>query len=681
MHHELSLFILYIWAFCLAKPLQAELVAPTADSRYRIELTTGSNTIADTGYFLLWPNDRAVSNTFLQVAATNGTPVGHQILWSAEGEPLKVLFDCSSHATAFDVSTGPARLPTPDWTPGSGLILETRTRATGEPTNAAAILKICNASSPVLGRSLIPEIFLGIHPHGPTADFVSMIKGTIIISQAGDYDFATISEDASCLLLDGKVVAQWPDWHGYHEGRKGQHHGRITLTKGAHQLEYLQVEKESGYTIEAAWRPPGHNLFELIPASAFAPVAMYKVTSYMPVPSGTPGARFSWDIDSHFTIGTATMILVSFTALSPGQNYLWEFDDGTREASRRVEHVFLSPGMRTVKLEVQTPAGKASVTQKVLIHPQWTQEKEQPKHHFGREMNRLAREDLHAAPVADLASVYRIAADEEAFHLVRRFASLCLARKADFDAAHAGVFCEMALYLQRPELQEDALAEQAFKMITASPLFSPDQKAWATLHLAGLLLDSLGRTEEARNLLSRIDNTRLSDSDQRLRKITEAEVLFAEGHLDLARKSYISIGTTYPPGDTAQALKRQARLEAARDYLRRKEFDSAEQMVRNLEWHDPEQHMSMDAGLIMIRIYIERKEFRRGLVLLRRLLPVAETDIRKSELLSAMTEICLATDKLPEATNTYQQLLKNYPYSEATARAKDQWGDRFKNKQ
>ncbi len=661
----------------MVKPIQAEWNEPKADSCYRIELTSATNVVANVGHFLLWPNDRAVSNTHLQVVTTNGTPVGHQILWSSEGEPLKVLFDCSSHAAAYDVYTGPARLTSPDWTPHAGLILETRKRAEGEAETVAALRKICDESAPILGRSLIPEIFLGIHPHGPTTDFVSIIKGTFLVKQAGQYDFATISDDASCLLVDGKVIAQWPGRHGLHEGRKGQHRGNVTLGAGPHQLEYLNVEYGEGYTLEAAWRPPGQELFKIMPAHVFAPVATYEVTHYAPAPSSPPGARFTWQIDTHFTIGTATIILVSLTALSEGQSYAWEFDDGTRDTSRTVEHVFLSPGMRTVKLQVQTPEGKTTVSQKVLIHSQWTQEKEQPKHLFGRELKRLSHEDLRAAPVADLANVYRIAADEEALQVVRRFAALCLDRKADFDAAHAGVFPEMAMFLQRSDLQEYTMAEQAFRMILDSPLFTPNQKAWAALHLAGLLISSLDRVDEARNLLTRIDVTQLSDSDKRLEKIREGDILFAEGHLDLARKSYSAVGTTYAPGNMGQALKQQARLETARDYLRRHEYDAANQMVQCLEWETPEKRMSTEAGLVMIRIYIERKEFQRGLLLSRRLLPVAGTDIRKSEILSAIIEINLATDRISEANNTYRQLLEGYPYSEATARAKDKWGERF----
>ncbi len=675
--NRLSLFILWMWIFWTAPPIQAEWAVPTADSRYRIELIPGSNTLANTGYFLLYPNDRLNSNTFIRVVSSTGTPLGHQILWSAEGEPMKVLFDCSSHASAFDVYTGPVPTSSPEWAPDAGLILETRKRAEGEPTNAAAIRTICNESKPVLGRSLIPDIFLGIHPHGPTADFASLIKGTFIITQAGEYGFATISEDASCLLVDGKIIAQWPGWHGYHEGRKGQHHGSLSLAPGPHQLEYLNIKRGAGYTIEAAWRPPGRDRFELIPATAFAPVAEYAVTRYEHAPASPPGARFTWQIKAHYTIDSATLVLVSFTPLTGGQDFTWEFDDGTCEHTQATEHVFLSPGMRTVKLTVQTASGKAIISGKILIHPQWTQEKEQPKRLFEREIQRLNTDEFLTAPLSDLVGVLRIAMDEEALTLVKKFASLCLARKADFEASLAGIFLEMGLFLQRHDLQEYTLAEQAFKMAEDSPLFYPNQKAWATLQRAGLLLNSLGRTEEARLLLNQIDVAQLTDTDQRQKKILEGDGFLAEGQLDLARSTYRAIGTTYGPGDTGKALKQQARLETARDYLRRGEFESAEKMLQRLEWESPEQRMATETGIVMMRIQIAQKEFRRALLWSRRLLPLAETDSRKSEILAAMTEIYLATDQLAEATTTYHQLLKNHPYSEAAARAKDRWAERF----
>jgi len=239
----------------------------------------------------------------------------------------------------------------------------------------------------------------------------------------------------------------------------------------------------------------------------------------------------------------------------------------------------------------------------------------------------------------------------------------------------------MAEFLKRPEVQEYALAEQAFLMVIESPLFSPVQKAWAMLNLSGLLIHYVGRVDEAQEWLGRIEVARLSDSDRRIKRIYEGDVLFADGHLDLARKTYADIGTLYAPGDTRRALKRQASLESARDYLRRGELDAAEQLVSRIGWDDPEQRMASEPGLIMIRVCLERKEFRRALLLSRRLLPVAETDVRKSEILSARIEICLALNYEDEAAGAYRQLLESCPYSEATARAKGKWGDRLARKQ
>jgi PKD repeat protein len=678
MRNKLILFILV--ALFLVGPtlVLAGWDSATGDSRYRIERTSDSNEEADAGFFLLWPNDLAASNVCLQVFSTNGSPVGYEVLWAAEGEPLKVFFNSSAHDSAYYVYTGKSPpLNTPAWNPTSGLILETREREEGDPRNATEIRRICNASSTVLGRSLLPNIFHGINPHGPTDDFVSIITGFFSVETAGSYDFATVSEDASCLLVDRKVVAEWPGWHDCNGGRKGQHHGAIKLNTGRHRIEYLNVKKGFGYTVEAAWRQPGQDRFEIMPASAFAPVGTFEVSSYEPAPSKPIGARFTWDITAHFTIDVATFVHVRFKALNEGQSYTWNFDDGTSADGPVAEHVFLSTGMRTVKLEVQSNGVSSSVSQKVLVHPMWTQQKEHPRHLFKEERRKLAEEDFHSAPVADLVNVYRIAVGEEDLHVAKKFAALCLQRKADFDAEYSGVFSEIALFVQRPDIREYGMAEEAFRIVMESPLFKPDRKAWAALHLSGMLIHYVGRVEDAQNLLAAIESEKLSDSDRRLKKIYEADVLFALGHLDSARQMFASIDTSHASGDTGQILKRQARIETARDCLKRGDFDDSEQMVRSIEWDAPEQRMATETGLIMIRVCIGRNELQRAVLLSRKLLTVAETDFHKSEILSAIVEISVAMKRDSEAASAYRQLLKDYPYSEAAARAKEEWGGRI----
>jgi len=663
-----------------SQPLHGQWLSTTADARYRIERSASSASSADTGTFLIWPGDGWGSNTAVQVFTTNGIPVGHSILWAAEGEPATVLFDCSSHAFAYDVYTGPESGVRPEWTMTQGLILETRKRAGGDPVNAKAIRKICADSTPVLGRSLIPGIFLGVHPHGPTADFVSLIEGAFSVEKAGTYEFATISEDASCLSVDGKLIAQWPGWHECHGGRKGQHQGSVKLAAGTHRLEYLNVKQGPGYTVEAAWRPPGRQNFEIMPASAFGSVATYTVTTCETAPSRPPEARFSWHITSHFSSAGASLVAVSFTALTAGERYAWMFDDGARYNTRTVEHVFLSAGLRTVKLDVQTPAGTASLSRKVSVHPLWIQGKDEVRPVLEAVRRRLIRDDFDAAPVADITSVYRIATDEKLYRIAAKFAVLCLNRNAEFDADHARVFGEIALFLQHPEIQDYAHAEKAFTVMLESPVIPADQKAWAAIHLAGLLINSLGRIEDAQVLLRRVDVTRLSDSDKRLRLLYEGDAFLATGQLDRAREAYVSSGTTAARGDTRQALRQQARLETARDYLRRGEVEPAETMVRQIEWDAPEQRMATEPGFIRVRICMAQKEYLRALLLARRLLPAVTPESRKADMLSNIVESCLALGRDAEAVEAYRQLREGYPYSEASARTKDVWDQKHVNR-
>lgn len=637
--------------------------------RYHIERMAGSPVSADTGTVQIWLGARDDGSTNIQVFTATGTPVGHQVLWSAAGEPTTLLFDCSSHDPAYEVYVGLGSVRTPEWTSAAGLILETRRRTTGEPVDAAAIRRICTESAPVLGRSLIPELFLGVHPHGPSADFVSLIGGTFSVAKPGVYEFATISEDASCLLIDGAPVAEWPGWHDCQGGRRGQHHGRVDLAPGPHRLEYFNVKRGPGYTIEAAWKPPARNRFELLPASMFAPVATFAATSCDSSPDRPAEARFSWTLMAHHAAGEGALVEVALGALTPGQAYEWEFDDGTRAHSRSVTHVFLSTGLRKVKLEVRTDSGKASLATEIGVHPVWRQPHDRNQPLFDSTRRRLMRDNYESATPADLASVYRLAVEEDDAGLVRRIAILALLRPSEFDADSGAVLGDMAVCLQRPDLQDYRRAEEVFKVILQSGWATESRRAWAALRLAELEVNSMGRVEVAQELLGKLEMARLSDSDQRLKRMTEADAWLAAGQLERARDAYRALERPAVAGQRDSSFRRLARLEAARAYLlRRGEQEEVVQLLNEIEQESPQQRMATEPGLIRVRLYLARKEYQRALLLARRLLPVITPESRKADALAAIIESGLALNRESEAAEAYRRLCEGFPYSEATAR-------------
>lgn len=189
----------------------------------------------------------------------NGNPVGVKLLWSAPGEPPSWAFDSSSGAKRYFLYVGlpssskvfVAPDPLAGWNPEAGALLETRSYDGREVGRVEDFRTLWDKNPVPLGRSLLATVFEGGHRHGPQQNLLSVYHAWFDAPADATYQFATISADASFLLVDGKPVTAWPGRHWWGPGVQGQYHGSIDLTAGPHQLEY-----DNAYTFRSDGRPP-----------------------------------------------------------------------------------------------------------------------------------------------------------------------------------------------------------------------------------------------------------------------------------------------------------------------------------------------------------------------------------------------------------------------------------------
>ena len=102
-------------------------------------------------------------------------------------------------------------------------------------------------------------------------------------------------------------------------------------------------------------------------------------------------------------------------------------------------------------------------------------------------------------------------------------------------------------------------------------------------------------------------------------------------------------------------------------------MDDAQEALDRLVFEIPTERLSLGAGLLNLKLALDRKEFQRAITGCRLLAPVAENEPRQSELLYDTVEASLALGKTDEARRALTRLLKDFPYSEAAAKAKAQW--------
>jgi hypothetical protein len=90
--------------------------------------------------------------------------------------------------------------------------------------------------------------------------------GKIWIPVAGEYTFATDSDDSSDILIDGAQVVGWYGGHGM--VNDFSHSGRVTLTRGWHTITVRMTEGGGGDGVHIGWGKPGAVLFQNTPPPA-----------------------------------------------------------------------------------------------------------------------------------------------------------------------------------------------------------------------------------------------------------------------------------------------------------------------------------------------------------------------------------------------------------------------------
>jgi tetratricopeptide (TPR) repeat protein len=631
---------------------------------------------AAAGTAAVWPVGIPPEQARMEVVGPAG-PVGSRVVWARTGDPLTVIFDTSSGAETYTVRVSDSGVSaTLDWTPRAGLVLETRTRADGPVDRLAQIQQLWQRATNTFGRTLVPQIFDGFHRHARTSDFLARYSGWFQAPKDGRYDFAIVADNASFLLVDNRPVAEWPGWHGVEGSRHGQHAGSIELKRGLHQIEFWNAQAGPGFSVSVAWIPPGATRFATIPAEAFAPVAPFRVSAV----HGEPiNAAFSWEITHHALAGDNGLIGMRFRALTAeeGANCTWRFDDGTDHKGAEFQHVFAREGLRRVELTLRRQGTVVAVIQQsVAVHPQWTQLAECPDHIYGLLRDRALQLPLPQLTPADLSAFVRMAERMEDWPFFGALAEAVYARRSAFTGEQAATLHRLGFYYQRPGVMQYDRVLVVWRAVIDDATASAELRARTAVHLAGFFVHSGTEVEAGKQLLEeRAPDEQLAQVERRLKAIFRADALVLLGQREAAVAAYRQAGNAVANNDTDYEVRRRGRIENARDYLRRREWDATEQVVRGLEWERPLERMELETGMLMVEVHRGRGEYLMALGVCRRLLAAAPADPRRSDLLLVAAQVCRDLKRDSECRKLLAQLLKEHPYSEAAALAKDRFGE------
>jgi PKD repeat protein len=315
------------------------------------------------------------------VTAKGQKPVPSRVLQLGPGDYCRLAIQTVQGQNAYEVFYG-GEPPTPDavpaWTSQDGLLLETRQFRACNLNDFQAVREAFDAAKPI-GADFVDAVQ---HSHNPTAlspaPFFSRYSGQLRIAAAATYGFMTSSQDCSFLLIDGQVVVAAPGMHGpvrhaVRGSRKDLH-----LAPGLHKFEYYHAVAGPSAMMVAAWEvnPPDSK-----PQPKAIPPELFNVQAIGREPAGPVSTRTEKVLpdflisvsgsvplpDNDVPLVGVQLFDVSPKGLTASGKREWDFGDGQTSAQANPSHVYLHPGLYTVKLSVRRSGRPLEIASRVYV--------------------------------------------------------------------------------------------------------------------------------------------------------------------------------------------------------------------------------------------------------------------------------------------------------------------------
>ncbi len=299
------------------------------------------------------------------VLGRGSQPVASRVLQLGPGDFCRLAFESQQGQTTYDIYYGgepPEEDAVPAWTNRDGLLLETRKYKQCNPNQLDSVRKAFESSERI-GADYVDNVHHSSNPFSlKVQPFLSHYSGRLHIGSAGRYGFFTSSQDASFLLIDGKEVVSHPGRHRPQRQAKPGLRKDIQLSAGAHKFDYYHLAMGPDAIMAAAWEPspgpPDKAKPQAIPTEAFRTQAVGRSLAgavQLRELKMVPDFLVNIVGDVPLPDNDQPLIGVAFKDVSPkaltgGGLARWDFGDGQTSEKNDPVHVYLKPGMYTVKL-------------------------------------------------------------------------------------------------------------------------------------------------------------------------------------------------------------------------------------------------------------------------------------------------------------------------------------------
>lgn len=632
-----------------------------------------------------WPGDDVAVVTMLtggkaaadgsdvRVVTARGVERPCRVLMVGPGDRVRVAFAMQKGVRQYYVYFGCAEPPTerPELDVRRGVLLETwRYPGGGAATLDEARDVIDRRAKQRLGADFVDRIFLGHTMFGVDPSVARKFTAHVNCPRDGEYLFALSSRNASFLLVDGQLVVDHGGRHGPH--RRPRNAESVTLSRGLHRVVVYHISDRGDPVIAAAWRPPGQKRRTIIPPGAFPPVCRAE-----PGPMRKQGSAAGVDFRCEhageaFLEGRYYQRYV-FTALPTGRvprdvTWKWTFGDGQTAEGTKVEHVYVTDGLRTVTVRARTGIGVLERTNRIAVSRPWKRQAvrdiDRPRAYAdivaGYDFTQLS--DVGAA--AAVVLLHRTGKDAAA--LDASAAVVAGDRIAD-EAAR------QVLPLYAKLLRQTDRTDHAVEMLreAASKVHSPAVAADLLVRAGRLALDELRDPDRAESLFRSAveDYAHLTTADPiRAAKIGLGDVHRARGDGDKAAEAYRKAGR----GDLrrkAPAVARGSFARQAEAWTRQGEFDAAAETLDQWGRLLPADRLQGNLTRLRVRLLMAQKRYDEAAWRAETLVSANPDSPHAPRLLLLAAQAHAGLGRGEQARAALKRLVEGYPESPLAAQA------------
>jgi PKD repeat protein len=309
-------------------------------------------------------------------------PLPTRVLQLGPGDFCRVAFQTALPETDYLILYGgnpPDPASVPAWTSRDGLLFEARRFKPEVNLFSFESVKQAFETAEPIGADYVDGILHAFNPVWPRPEpFLSRYSGYLHVPSRGRYGFFISSEDCSFLLIDGKLVAEAPGRRRPERVARPDLRRVVELDAGAHRLEYYHAAAGPSAMMVVAWEPNPSDAKpqpQAIPAELFRAWAVGRVDPSAPSTRKEkllPDFRFEAVSDVPLPDNPEPLVGVQFTNLSPPElsarvRISWDFGDGQSSEETNPFHVYLRPGLYSVKLTVTRAGRPLEMTYRILV--------------------------------------------------------------------------------------------------------------------------------------------------------------------------------------------------------------------------------------------------------------------------------------------------------------------------